>query len=428
LDFFDSMTMEIRLVQKYIRNLPLINLLVTNLLVTNLLVIIMSFTLKPAKGEEFVDREELMEEMLSELEDKNSTIGYALYGKRRIGKTSILKEIQRRLEESNECTAVYFSIWDLIDYSVEEFCEKLSMDIIDAYRPKLGLEYRARELVQMPLSLLRKVLGETEFRIIYSEFEFMISRKKNTDAGVLLEHCFGLAERLAKITDTKCVLLIDEFPSVIDLKVDNTKIGEGILKKIRTIFEDWERTSLCISGSIRSTMELTVLSASSPFYRQLVVKEIKPLGVEHVRKLLRQNLEISEESVREIYSFSAGIPFYVHFIGKMLERKREINLESIRLIEKEFLEEEGNLLFREEFGSLGPKEKAIIMEIALNKHTPKEIAASLEDKVSNINTFLSYLVNKGYISREEKGFYTVDDPVFERWIREILVGGNQQVE
>jgi AAA+ ATPase superfamily predicted ATPase len=385
----------------------------------------MPFTLKPAKGEEFVNREELMKEILSELENKNSTVGYALYGKRRIGKTSILKEIQRRLEASTDCIVVYFSVWDLIDCSVEAFCEKLSMEIIDTYRPKLGLKYRAREFLQMPLSLIRKILEETQFRVVYNEFEFLISQNKNPDVGVLLEHCFGLAEELAKNTGTKCVLLIDEFPSVIDLKVDNTKVGEGILKKIRTIFEDWENTSLCISGSIRSTMEMTILSASSPFYRQLVIKEIKPLELEHVRTLLRQNLEIPEESVREVYCFSAGIPFYVQFIGKMLARKRLKTLESIRSIEKEFLEEEGNLLFKEEFVSLSPKEKAVIMEISLNKHTPKEISASLGDKVSNINMFLNYLLNKGYISREEKGFYTIYDPVFERWIREILIGQSQ---
>ncbi|HII01707.1 TPA: hypothetical protein HA351_08695 [Methanosarcinaceae archaeon] len=381
----------------------------------------MAFTLKPAKGEEFVNRDELLTEMLSGLTDPDSTEGYALYGKRRIGKTSILKEVQRRLEPEKGCIAVYFSVWDLIDNSVEEFCRNLSLEIIDAYRPGLGMKYRARELLQMPLSLLGKVLGETELRVIYSEFEFLISRKKATEAGVLLEHCLGLAEKLAKSTGTKCVLLIDEFPSVIDLKVENQKIGEGILKKIRTIFEDWEKTTLCISGSVRSTMELTVLSASSPFYRQLVVKEVNPLKLEHVRALLRQNLKIPEESVEEIYSFSAGIPFYVNFIGKMLERKGERDPESVRAIEQEFLSEEGNLLFREEFNSLSPKEKAIVIEISRDRHSPGEIAASIGDKVSNINTFLNYLINKGHISRKKKGFYALEDPVFERWTRETQV-------
>lgn len=50
----------------------------------------MHFTLQPVKDDGFVDREELLEEMVSELMDIKSTTGYALYGKRRIGKRSIL--------------------------------------------------------------------------------------------------------------------------------------------------------------------------------------------------------------------------------------------------------------------------------------------------------------------------------------------------
>jgi hypothetical protein len=141
----------------------------------------------------------------------------------------------------------------------------------------------------------------------------------------------------------------------------------------------------------------------------------------HVRALLRQNLKIPEESVAEICSFSAGIPFYVNFMGKMLERKGKIDLESVRAIEQEFLGEEGNLLFREEFNSLSPKEKAIVIEISWGRHSPGEIATSIGDKVSNINAFLNYLINKGHISRKEKGFYSLEDPVFERWIRETQV-------
>ncbi len=80
----------------------------------------------------------------------------------------------------------------------------------------------------------------------------------------------------------------------MELKVGNARIGDGIFKKIRTIFEDREQTTLCVAGSIRSTMNIAVLSSSSPFYRQLVIREIEPLKIEHVRQLLRQNFEISE--------------------------------------------------------------------------------------------------------------------------------------
>ena len=389
---------------------------ITDELLTNKL-LTMEFTLQPVKGRGFVNRRELLEEMIAELKDRESTTGYALYGKRRIGKTSVLREVQRRLAEDNKIVTVYFSVWDLIERTVTEFCQKLSMEVIDAHRPHIGLKYRTKELIRTPISLLRKLLDKAEFRVVYDEIEFFLTFERDIDRNLLVEHTFNLPEKLADETDTKCILLLDEFPSIVELKSNNTMVGEAILRKIRTLFEDWERTTLCISGSIRSTMDLTALSSMSPFYRQLIAKEIRPLGKDAVRELLLRNLEIPEEGVERIYEFSAGIPFYVQFIGKMLERKTELTPEVIGEITDEFLKEEGDILFREEFESLSPKERLIIISVAMGCHKPKEIAGYVADKVSNVSRFLMYLEEKGHISRREKGYYVLEDPVFGMWLR-----------
>jgi len=387
----------------------------------------MKFTLQPVKGDDFVNRNELLHEMVTELNDKTSTEGYALYGKRRIGKTSILKEVQRRLQQEGEIVVVYFSIWDLVEFTLAEFCQKLSLRIIEAYRPHVGLKYRANELVKTPLAMLRKILDGTELKVVYTELEFLLTRKKDDDYDLLIEHALNISEKLAVNTGVKCVLLIDEFPAIIELKSNNLKVGEALLRKIRTIFEDWEHTTLCISGSIRSTMNLAILSSSSPFYRQLIVKEIKPFDMEYTGKLLSQHLNISKEDIQEVYSFSAGIPFYVQFIGKMLGRIEKITPDSIRKVEHEFLTEEGNILFKEEFYSLGPKERLIVLGIANGCHTPKEMANAIGNKISNINRFLTYLTEKGYVLRKNKGQYVLDDPFFERWLKSILFESEEVV-
>lgn len=380
------------------------------------------FTLQPVKGEGFIDRQKLLEEMLSELTDIKSTTGYALYGNRRIGKTSILKEVQIRLESERKIVPVYFSVWDLIEFSVVEFCQRLSMEIIDAYRPYLGLRYRAKELFQTPLSMLRNLLDRSELKVIYNDLEFLISLTKDVDKNLLLENTFGLPEKLAKSTDTKCILMLDEFASLSELKSNNGKTGGAVIKKIRTIFENWERTTLCISGSIRSTMKLAVLSSTSPFYRQLIIKEVRPFEREHTKELLSRarGLEFSEDGIDEIHNFSAGIPFYLQFIGKMLERRKIATLDVIKEIEEEFLLEEGDILFKEEFEHLSSKERLIAINIAKGRHTPKEIANEARDKISNVNRFLWYLEEKGYVLKKEKGYYTMEDPVFERWLRDRL--------
>lgn len=380
----------------------------------------MRFTLQPVKGDEFVNRTEILSEILFELRNKRSTTGYALYGKRRVGKTSILKEVQRQLDETDDIVTVYYSIWNLVEFTLPEFCHRFSMAIIDAYRPHIGLKHKAKDLLQIPISVLRKMLDKAEFKIVYHEIEFLLSTNAKTDKDVAVERVFDLSEKLAKSTGTKCVLLLDEFPSLIDLKSDNVKVGEAILKKIRTISEEWERTSLCISGSIRSTMELTVLSSTSPFYRQMIVKEVKPLNKEYVGEILRRNIDIPDEGIDEIYNFSGGIPFYIQFIGKMIERAGETTLESIKGLENEFLMEEGDILFKGEFNALSSKERLIVMNIANGHHSPKELANVIGGRVSNISHFLMYLREMGYVSKEDRGYYVLEDPVFERWMQTNL--------
>ncbi|MFZ2070393.1 MAG: hypothetical protein WAV32_02065 [Halobacteriota archaeon] len=216
------------------------------------------------------------------------------------------------------------------------------------------MRYRAKELLQTPLAMLRKLLDNSELKIVYSELEALISLnlRKEIDKNLVIENTFSLPEKLAKSSDTKCVLMLDEFPAISELKSDNSKIGEVILKKIRTIFEDWERTTLCISGSIRSTMKLAVLSSTSPFYRQLIITEVKPFERENTKELLSRVNTITDDGIEEIHNFSAGIPFYIQFIGKMLERRK---------------------------------------------------GATLEEK--------------GYVLKREKGYYMMEDPVFERWLK-----------
>ena len=69
--------------------------------------------------------------------------GFAIYGMRRVGKSSVFIEVARRLKENKKIVPVYFSVWRLSEFTVEEFCNLLTKEIIDAYRLLLGLKYRA---------------------------------------------------------------------------------------------------------------------------------------------------------------------------------------------------------------------------------------------------------------------------------------------
>lgn len=380
----------------------------------------MSFNLLPVEGRGFVDREDLLKDMLFDLRDRKSTIGYALYGKRRIGKTSIFMEIRRRLKKEKDVVCVYFSFWDLMSDRLSDFVKEFSVEILDAYQPHLSLPHKARSLLKAPFSIIKDSIRGLNLSIrLMEDIELLLTfDESREDYDKLIEDVFNLPEKLANETDTKCVLLLDEFPSIMGLK-NNGRKGEYIVRKIRTLHETQRRVTLCISGSIRSTMRIVALAPTSAFYRQFIIKEVKPLEVDYVKELVLKNLkkEVGEDIIEGIYEFSGGIPFYVQFIGRILERRDKVTKDAVKEAIDEFLEQEGNVLFKEEFSTLSPKERLILLAIAKENHSPSNIAKFTNDKISNVGRFLNYLDEKGYVSRRGKGYYILDDPVFEKWLK-----------
>ncbi len=380
----------------------------------------MSFTLMPVVGRDFVGREKLMDEMLFDLKDRNSTIGYALYGSRRIGKTSIFMEIKRKLEKERDIVCVYFSLWDMMSNRVSDFAREFSAEILDAYQSHLSLPHKAKSLLKAPLSIVKDSIRGLNLSVrLMEDIELLLTfdeSRENCDK--IIEDVFNLPEKLARETDTKCVILLDEFPAIMDLKTDGRK-GEYIVRKIRTIHEAHKHITLCISGSIRSTMQMVALAPTSAFYRQFIIKEVKPLTAPHVKEVILRNLkgEVDEDVIKEIYEFSGGVPFYVQFIGRVLERRDKITKDTVKEAIDEFLEQEGNVLFKEEFSGLSPKERLILLAMAKENHSPSNIAKFTNDRISNVGRFLKYLDEKGYVSRKEKGYYIIDDPVFEKWLK-----------
>lgn len=385
----------------------------------------MSFTIKAAQGSDFVNREKELEDILPTLTDSSSTMGFALYGRRRMGKTSLFKEVGRRLCQSDGIVPVYFSLWDLNKRSVLEFCKELSHAVIEAYRPHLKLKYRVKELAALPLTFIKKLLSELKVSVELEESISLVlsawDKKKNAAASII-DDTFNLPEKLAEQMGKKTVLLIDEFPDIIDLKRDGRKIDVAIIKKIRTINEDYRRTSLNISGSIRKTMETVVFSSTSAFYRQFVAKEIGPLMKESVHLLMKRNLggkEIEENALDSLYDFTGGVPFYVQFLGRLMLKIPNLTITSAdveRTID-EFLEEEGSLLFMEEWERLGDYEKQIISIMVKSEVSSyADVSRQLRGDVANIGQYLLYLEEKGAIEKISKGQYCLSDKIFKRWL------------
>ena len=384
----------------------------------------MAFTLQPAVKDDFIDREDILADMLTTLKDESTRMGFALVGPRRIGKTSILKEVMRRLEGEKGIVPVYFSIWDIVENTLPELCTRITLSIIEGFKPHLSLKLKMKQLLKVPVLKFFEVLRSLDIKLsLFDEIEIALKMGKagEIDANTLIEKVFLFGDKIAEENGVRLILVLDEFPSIMDIK-NKIKLGEGIIKKIRTIYEGFENTILCISGSVRKTMEITALSPSSAFYRQFIIKNIGPFDIEAATKVLENNLSIklNTEAINRFHELTGGIPFYLQFLGRELGR---FGVETIDLTEIEnsfdqFLLQEGDILFAEQINSFSDKEKMILSRMACyGLKTPVEIQKSSGEPSNVISRYMEYFLSKGVLRREKKGIYQFTDPVFKVWLK-----------
>lgn len=388
----------------------------------------MAFTLQPAIKDDFVNRQDIIKEMISSLEDEGVRMGFAIVGPRRIGKTSILKEVIRRLQEKKNIVPVYFSLWDLVENTLPEFCTRVTFSIIESFKPYLSLKLKIKKFIKVPALKFFDVLHSLDIKMsLFDEIEIALKmgRRGEIDPNTLIEKLFSFGEQMAGETGVRLILMFDEFPSIMDIK-NKSRLGEGIIRKIRTIYEGLENTILCISGSIRRTMEIAALSPSSAFYRQFIVKNIEPFDFESTKEILEKNIgrRISEKAVGKFYEFTGGIPFYLQFLGRELQKSRpmRVDLRLIKEIFEEFLFQEADILFSEQIKSFSDKEKMILSRMACyDFKTPAEIQKSIGESSNVISRYMDYFLLKCVLERERKGTYRFIDPVFKEWLKRKFV-------
>lgn len=372
------------------------------------------FTLKPVYGDRFVGRKDILEEMLRESSNTKSTMGFCLHGRRRIGKTSILKELEYELSKRKGIVVASLSLYDLADLSLKTFTGQLSAIILEAFREKkvLPLEYTIRSLMDSPGEVVDAALSKIRLGTEVSrELKFFLDFKKEktenyTDA---IKRAFDLGEKLAKSSETKFVLVLDEFPEI--LKIEN---GEQLVKMFRTLHEKHQRTAIIISGSEKRTMELVALGAASPFYKQLIPKKISTFSFEETVEFLKKyHLALSEGNTKKLYEITGGVPFYLQFIGRSVSIGRDIDVAM-----KEFISQEGNLFFSEEFERLSEKERNVVRAMAKGTTSPTEIANSSGEPVTSVSSYLISLQDKGVVKKTEKATYILRDRLFSLWLKE----------
>lgn len=350
-------------------------------------------------GEDFVDRKQELVELEREVLSGKSIV---LYSPRRLGKSSLLKELFRRIGE--KAISVYVKLYGV--ESRQAFAGKIAEGVIAGAYTKLD---RMREALRS-LKELRPNLVLTPDGGIKLEIG-----QRVTTRG--LEEVLDFPERVAEKRGKRVVVAFDEFQEISALD------GIGIEKLMKAKFEQHKRAAYVFAGSKRHLLHQIFADEGRPLFKFARPMELGNIPKEEFSGFILRKFEgtggrIAGEVIDEILEFTGGHPYFTQqlchelwYLAKkvedpsMVERAIEVVLAHYG-VEYEHIWD----------GLRSGTQRRLLLGMA-REHEPNLYSTDFIVKyqlktVAHVQRALKLLENKGLV---EKGKIT--DLFFAEWLR-----------
>lgn len=323
----------------------------------------------------FVGREDELE-ALNDMYQSERFEMMVLYGRRRVGKTSLIDKFVEKKR------AFYFTATQKSTKLNLEVFSRAMYAFFDVPQLPAFTDWSSALRYFVQLTQGGQAQGKERFVFVFDEFPYA-----------------------AQADPT--------LPSVLQIAIDHGFKNSNMM--------------MILSGSNQGFMESEVLGGKSPLYgRRTGQIKLKPFDYYDAARFLPN---VSNEERVQYYAIFGGTPYYLAQLRPSLGLKR--NVANLMFRKAGILYEEPMMLLREE-----TREPAsyfsVLQAVAGGNSTPKRIAEHAGVSVANVARYLNMLVDLGLVVRivpfgenpvkSHKGMYIIADPFFAYWFR--FVGTN----
>lgn len=314
----------------------------------------------------FIGREKELTD-LDDLYAQNRFQLFVLYGRRRVGKTTLLNEFCKDK--------------DSIFYSAEQSNNKLNLEK-------------------------------------FSELVFNFFNERNLEPFSSWTNALSYIDEHQK--NKRIVLVIDEFPYLV-------KKNKALLSELQHLIDHRLRNGnlfMVLCGSYMGFMEKEVLGSKSPLFgRRTGQLHMKPFNYQTSIKFLNR---FTDEEKLKLYGAFGGTPLYLQQIES--DETFEENIKRAFLKNTSYLYEEPLLLLRQEVQEPGVY-SAIIEAIAGGYTKANEISTKIGEDAAKCLKYIKTLCELGILYKEtpfgekessRKTLYGISDFMFRFWYRYIF--------
>jgi len=369
---------------------------------------------KPQK--EVINREEEITKLVNSLSDPSKHVNYALIGPRRIGKTTILLKVKEELEKKGIIT-VYIDL-SVYKFSPYDFAQSVMSQITRAYAKDLGKIEKASITLSNLLKTLTKLkkLRLTLEPSVDEKGQFSIQIRpeleETQDYRSIFLIAFDYANEVSRKSGKRIIIIIDEFPSLIEFKRYSRL--ESINELFRSVLESRENVEYVVSGSRVHFMKDILGKGESPLFGHFVIMEIDQLSERYAIELYMKTVKCSQKEAESAWALVGGHPYYLIMLTE--NHKPEETLEEtyrrILTSSSGALNLYVNYILKEDLGSSTKEARLlrILQAISHGKNIASQIAKHVKLKLSSLPYYLQELERYDLIEKKE-GKYSVTDKI-----------------
>ncbi len=336
---------------------------------------------------------ELVDDLVRRVTERRVT---AVLGPRRFGKTTALRSVAQRLEDT--AVPVWLDLYELTSWA--DFAIRLDRAISSVVGTASGVFGEIAAGLQLQLG----VLG----------VEFRKPAAQRPDAMLTVHAQFDL---LVKASATQpVVLIVDEFSGIVGV--------DGAAALMRTALQHhFQEIGLLFAGSEPSTMQMLFTDRAEPFYAQADLVDAPPLSIEAVEKILRDGFADSGRSAGSIaahvWSFTQGHPHrtmeLADAVWRQVEPGESASIDTVvRGVDGVLAAASAGM--ERLFSSMSTGEQLVLRSAAHGDSIFGPLAKSLGQSNGRAQHARAGLIDRGHLQRAGSEL-TIIDPVLAEWVR-----------